>query len=65
MINAILASFPRFYVALVIKRLLYIEIWMLRNKEKKGTGGVERLEWATTNFRFSVAIEIFGFLLRQ
>ena len=65
MINAVLASFPRFHVAFVIKRLLYIEIRVFRKKKKKGIGGVERPEWATAHFRFSVAIEISRFLSRQ
>ena len=35
MINAVLASFPRFHVTFVIKRLLYVEIWVFRKKKRK------------------------------
>ena len=31
-------------------------------EKKKGIGGAEKPEWATTHFRFSVATEISGFL---
>ena len=34
MINIVWQGFPRFHVAFVIKRLLYIEISVLRNKKK-------------------------------
>ena len=42
MINTIWKGFPRFHVTFVIKRSLYIEFRVFRNKEKKRAGGVEK-----------------------
>ena len=43
MINIVWQGFPRFLVAFVIKRLLYIEFKVFRNK-KKGAGGAENAQ---------------------
>ena len=55
MIKAVLASFPRFHSAFVIKRLFYIEFRVFWKEKKKGTGGAEDQ---------NRLLPIFGFLSR-
>ena len=57
MINAVLARFPRFHIAFIIKRLLYMEFRGIMERKEKGSWKCRRPKRATTYFRFSVAIE--------